>query len=142
MAALTNGFKTIITLDADPNIQLYEKRVTPPSIDMGGKIDTTTMRNSSLRTGAPKSLVGLGDLQAVCAFNPAVYQEFYDIAGVIDNTTVTFPDGAELQFWSFADKLTFNEMVEDEQPTATAVFCLPNTDPNGDEDVIVFVPAP
>lgn len=118
MAALTDGYQTLIGFDADPTVLFYEKTVTPPGVVGGGEIDTSTMQNSTWRTRNPKALITLSEASLTVAYDPATYPEIIALVNVNNLITVTFPDGATLAFWGWLDEFTPGEHVEGEQPTA------------------------
>ena len=126
MARLDDGFSTIITLGTTGAVKLYEKTVTPPGIDGGGPNDTTTMRNTALRTKKPKKLKTMTTMSFTAAYDPAVYSEIFDEINVNQLITITFPDGSTLAVWGWLNAFTPNEITEGEQPTAEASFELSN----------------
>lgn len=136
---LDDGFKTIVTFANAPTIKLYEKEVTPPGLDGGGEIDTTTMRNTLWRTRHPKALITLSEMSFTSAYDPVV---FTDLLSSVLNTnqliTVTFPDLSTLQFWGWLDKFTPNAHVEGEQPTAECTIIPSNQNASGIETAPVY----
>lgn len=141
MAALQDGFRTLVTFPLDPFISLWEKRVTPHGFDGGGGISTSTMRTNFLHSMTPKSLTKVTDMTIVCAWNPVVYSEIYFILQEIMEASTTFPDGSILRVYSFIDKFIPSEMVEGEQPTASVTVIAANTDgpPNYTETTVTYV---
>ena len=116
---IDDGFKTLISFANGPTLEFYEKEVTPPGIDGGGPIDTTTMRNDEWRTMSPKQLKTLTEMSVVVAYATDLYQDIR--AQINDNQiiTIVFPDNSELQFWGWLNSFTPGALVEGEQPTAT-----------------------
>jgi hypothetical protein len=142
MARLDDGFPTLIELAGVPGVvglRLLEKEVTPPGIDMGGTVDTTTMRNSFWRTRNPKHLATLTALTGVMAYDPFIFSDF-TIFGVNIQATVGFSDGSSVIFWGTFDKFTPNPHREGEQPTANITFEPTNQDNAGNEIFPLYVP--
>jgi hypothetical protein len=98
---LDDGFSTIITFSSAPSVKFYEKEVTPPGVSGGGANDTTTMRNTTWRTMAPKKLKTLSEAGASVAWDPAAYNDVLAMIQVNQQITVTFSDGSTIQFWGW-----------------------------------------
>lgn len=130
---MDDGHATLITLENDPIIKLFEKEVTPPSLQAGGPIDTTTMRNIAMRTQSPKKLKTLGQVTATCAYASITMEAIYVQLGVNQRMTITYPDGARYRFWGWLDSFTPGAHTEGEQPTAEVVF-QPSNHNNNDEE--------
>ncbi len=128
MARLNDGFKTLIAFSLAPSIKLYEKTLTPPSLEAGGENDTTTMRNTRWRTRQPKKLITAGNMSGTAAYDPVIYTDIVSIIGVNQLITVTFSDGSTLQVWGWLDAFTPNEITEGAQPTAAYTIILSNED--------------
>jgi hypothetical protein len=118
MSRLDDGHATTISFAADTGVLLYEKTVTPPGMDAGGEVDTTTMENSSWRTRDPKLLKTLTNAGMVVAYDPAAYTNLMSLVGVNTSVTVTFPDGHTILFKGWLNTFTPGEHVEGERPTA------------------------
>jgi hypothetical protein len=140
MPRIDDGFSTRISFGADSSVEFWEKEVTPVSIEAGGPNDTTTMHNTTWRTRAPKKLKTLGEMSAVCAYDPAVYDSILPMIGVIQTITVTFPDGSTLEFYGWVDVFKPNRIVEGEQPTAEVTIIASNQDASGTEQPPTFTP--
>lgn len=115
---LYDGQSTLISFAVAPAIFLREKEVQVPAYDMGGPIDTTTMRNTVMRTKAPKSLLDLGDMTIQANYDPAVLTTLLANMGVNGLITVTFPDAAVETFYGYIDKFTPAALKEGEFPLA------------------------
>lgn len=126
MAFINDGFSTTITIAGTiiPTVFLVkEKTVTPPGLSGGGGIDTTTMRNSAVRTKAPKSLFSLDNLELSVSYDPLAYNLV--ISTLINSNrtfTVDFPDGSILTFLGFLDEFKPQTHTEGEQPLANIVI--------------------
>jgi hypothetical protein len=42
---LDDGYRTLVTFATDPNIEFWEKSVTPPGLDGGDALETKTIHN-------------------------------------------------------------------------------------------------
>lgn len=135
---LDDGLGTAISFSAAPGLKIYEKEVTPPGIQAGGANDTTTLRNTALRTKAPKRLKTMSDGGAKVAYDPEVYDDMDTMIGVNQLITVTFSDGAELDFWGWIDEFNPDAIKEGEQPTADIKIIPSNQDDDGEETGPVF----
>ena len=137
---IDDGFSTIFSFAENPTVKFYEKEVTPPGMEGGGANDTTTMRNTALRTRAPKKLKTLTEMEAVVSYDADVFDptEVWAMINVNQLITITFADGAELDFWGWLDVFKPNRTVEGEQPTANVTIIPSNQNDSGVETAPVF----
>lgn len=140
MARIDDGYQTLISFAADSDVLLYEKTVTPPGIDGGGEVDTTTMHNDTWRTRNPKALVTLSNSTLVCAYDPAVFPEIVALVNVNNLITITFPDTSTLAFWGWLNTFTPNENQEGVQPDANVGIIPSNQNDSGVETAPIFTP--
>lgn len=138
MPRLDDGYQTLISFASNPAVKFYEKTVTPPGMDGGGPTVTTTMRNETLRTMAPKFLVTMTESSVVAAYDPEFYNDVLQMINVNQLVTITFPDGSSLDFWGWLDKFVPNEHQEGEQPTAQVTIHPSNQNDSGVETLPVF----
>lgn len=133
---LDDGFSTLVTIGAtvgaDTDIKLWEKTVTPPGVDGGDAIETTTMHNTTWRTMTPRSLVTLTEMTFNAAYDPDVYDEVVAMINVETTITVTFPDGSTLAFFGFLKSFDPGECAEGTQPEATVTIVPTNFDSAND----------
>lgn len=127
---LEEGHQALITFLADPNIDLWEKQVTPPAFDNGDKVDTSTQHNSVFTTSAPSSLIEVGDSQFTCGYDPVAYNQIKAICGVRTVVTVRFPDGSTLCFYGYLKSFTPGPLAEGQPVEATVVVVCTNWDYN------------
>lgn len=137
---LKDGFSTIITFANIPAVKLFEKEVTPPGITAGGAIDTTTMRNVTWRTMAPRALKSLTPATFTVAFATEAIPQIMGQLKVNQLITVTFPDLSTLTFWGWMEEFAFGAFVEGEQPTATVTIQPGNVNNNDEEVAPVWTP--
>jgi len=140
MARIDDGFSTIIEFAEDSDVQMWEKEVTPPGMSGGGENDTSTMRNTTWRTRAPKSLITLSESSLSVAYDPAVFDEIVAMLNVNQLVTITFPDSSTLAFWGWIDEFTPGANVEGEQPTADVTIIPSNQNASGTEVAPVYSP--
>lgn len=136
MAIQEDGFSTTISFSAGGSgieVFMEEKTVAPPGISGGGANDVTTMRNTAWRTNAPKQLKTLTNSTITVAWDPAIYDEILAILIVNQLLTITFPDGATVDFWGWLDEFTPGDQEEGEQPTADIVIIPSNRNEAGEE---------
>lgn len=133
MAVINDGHPTIISLAN--GVVLKEKTITPIGVDGGDAVDTTTMRNSTLRTKQPRRLKDTTDGSMTCAYDPAFLVTAMSQLNVNQLITITFPDGEVYSFWGWMKTFKPNEIKEGEQPTAECVFVSGNQNGSGVETV-------
>lgn len=140
MARMDDGHATLISFSGSSALVFQEKEVTPPSISGGGANDTTTMHNVTYRTKSPKKLISMGEMGAMVAYDPGIYDEIADQINVNQEITVTFPDGGELTFWGWLDDFKPNAVKEGEQPTAELTIICSNQNSSGVETAPQYTP--
>lgn len=133
MAFIWDGFSTIIAVSLNPAILFREKEVQPGALDSGGPIDTTTMRNVTLRTQGPKSLVTIGEMVCQVNYDPAVRGQIFAMLGLNQTITITYPDGSVEAFRGVIDKFTPASLREGEFPLAELRIFATNRLANGAE---------
>lgn len=138
---LDDGYQTLVSFAANPNVLFFEKTVTPPGVDGGGEVDTTTMLNAVYRTRNPKALITMTNTTVTVAYDPAVYPEVIALVNVNTLITITFPDGDTLAFWGWLNKFQPGEHTEGEQPTAEVEIIPSNQNSTGEETAPVHTPA-
>jgi hypothetical protein len=127
---IDDGFPTKIAFAADADVSLWEKTVTPPGLDGGDPIETTTMHNVTYRTMASRALKTLTDSSFTAAYDPDCYNQLVVLINVEGSITVRFPDGSTLDFFGYLRSFEPDEITEGEQPTATVNITATNTDPS------------
>lgn len=140
MAALQDGFKTLIGLANVPAVKFYEKEVTPPSVSGGGANEQTTMRNTAYRTQGPKKLKTIGDIKAKVSYDAAVITDILAQINVNQLITVTYPDNSTLAVWGWLDEFTPGNNVEGQQPMADITIKVSNLNASGVETAPAYTP--
>jgi hypothetical protein len=133
-----DGFATFITFANIPTIKFYEKEVTPPGFSAGGPIDTTTMRNTALRTAAPRKLKTVTQIKATVAYATVAIDDARDQIGVNQLVTIHYPDGATMALWGWLEEFMPSNHAEGAQPTATITVHPSNRDDTGAEFTPVY----
>ena len=138
MGRIDDGFATLISFSEDSDVQMWEKEVTPPGVSGGGENDTSTMRNTTWRTKAPKGLISLSESSFTAAWDPAVYDEIISMVNTNQEITITFPDSSTLVFWGWIDEFSPGSFAEGEQPTADVTIICSNQNAAGVETAPVY----
>ncbi len=125
---LDDGYQTLLSIASQSGLDIWEKEVTPPGMDGGDPIDTTTMHNADYRTMSPRQLITLTEHTVVAAYDPCVYEVLLALVNVTDNFTVTLPDNSTLSYWAFIRSVEFSPHVEGEQPEMTITIVPTNYD--------------
>jgi hypothetical protein len=136
---LDDGFRCLIAFAEAPDVLLWEKQVTPPGVDGGDAIDTTTMHNQKWRTSAARALQTLTQSSMTVAYDPESYDSVQDLINVVGWITVHFPDGATLDFVGFLKDFQPGALVEGTQPEATCTI-VPTNELDGVETDPLMTP--
>src|SRR5688572_27171775 len=129
---LCDGYQTLVTPASDPNIEFWEKSVTPPGIDGGDPIDSTTMQNDEWRTMCPRRLKTLTESTLTAGYDPNLYNSILALINIETTWTVTYPDGSTLAFYGFLKMFEPQELTEGGFPEATITIVPTNYDPVND----------
>jgi hypothetical protein len=135
-----DGFPTYFVLGNVPALDLWEKSVKPPGVDIGDMIDITDMFNKKVRTYVFRILKKWLGGEHKCAFEDSSIAHMKQQVGVNQNCCVIFPNGAAIAFWGGIKSFVMDAFEEGKQPEATVVFEVTNWDPanNVEADPIVF----
>lgn len=136
---LGDGFRTLVTFALNPTISFWEIGVTPPGMDGGDEVDTTTMHNLTYRTRNPRKLVTMTEFTMTASYDPNLYNTIFTLINRETTVTVTFPDGSTLAFYGYLRSFEPGELVEGEQPEADITVVPTNQDPtSGTEEAAVL----
>jgi hypothetical protein len=142
---MPDGFKTLVAFHGKPDIQLWEHAlggVTPPGLDGGEKIVTTTMHNVKYRTARAKKLIDTTDASFKCAYDPDVINDILQQLNREQGITYQLADGSTWTYWGFLKMFKPGPCEEGKMPEAEVTICHTNWDPqNSVEAGPVFVPA-
>lgn len=132
---LIEGYKALITMANDTDIEFYEHSSTPPSIDNGDEIDFTTQHNTQFRTKAPRGyyestpLIDVGPITASAGYDPIIYNGAKTTLGKLTTITYEWGDGSTLAFYGWWKSHEPEETDEGEVPMASETFICSNWDP-------------
>ena len=135
---MDDGFSTEVTFSENPDLKVWAKTVKPPGVSGGGAIQTTTMKNTRIRTKKPKQLYDITDGELKCAYDPAVIVEILEMLQVLQQITVTFADNSSQTFWGWLESFQPDDLSEGEQPTAAVQFMASGEDDAGVEEGITY----
>lgn len=138
MSMLLDGYQTLITFALQPSVKFYEIEVTPPGLEAGGSIDTTTMRNTRWRSFSPKALITAAEASVVVAYDSAYYTQALSMLGANQQITFTFPDTHTYQIWGWLDSFVPGAHKEGNRPTATCKIVPSNHDNSAVEQAPVY----
>ena len=126
---IEDGYQTLIALENIPGVNIWELEVTPPGVDGGDPIDTTTMHNVTYRTKSARSLKDITDGSITCAYDPEALDDILAQVNVEQSFTTTFYDGSTWDYFGFMQTFEPQGMSEGEMPEANVVFVVTNWDP-------------
>lgn len=127
---LHDGYKCVIAFERDPDVSLWEMEVTPPGIDGGDAINTTTMHNTTYTTKAPQSLVDVTDGATKYAYDPSVYTQLLALINQPGGITYHFPDGSTYDVYGYLKDFKKDPLVRGQMPTGTGTIIHTNTNPS------------
>ena len=112
----------------DSDISLWEVEVTPPGIDGGEPVNTTTMHNITYETFSPQTLATMTAMTFTAAYDPDCYDEIIAILNDEGSVTVEFPDGSDLDFYGYLQKFEPQNATRGNMPLATVTIQPTNYD--------------
>lgn len=127
---LEDGHSTIVTFSADPDVSFWEQAVTPPGIDGGEPIPSTTMHNVTWRTMVPRSLKTLTPMTLTAAYDPRVYDQIVSLINVQGSVSILFSDSSYVDFFGYLQKFEPQQLTEGAQPLVQITIVPTNTDPS------------
>lgn len=136
---LKNGYRSLITVALDPDIDFWERTVKPPGLDGGDPINTTTMHNTTLRTFSPSALTTMTPCTVTVAYASAAFEQIQAILNKPTTITLTLPDGGTVAFYGYVHIFEPNDLSEGNLPEATLTIQPTNQDPtDGSEQQYVY----
>ncbi len=126
MARVFDGAKTTISVGTIAT--LFPTGITPPTFEGGGEIDTTTLKNQSVRTRQPKIVKDLGECSFSAQYDPAAIATLYGVIQTNQSIIITFADTSTITFWGFVDSVSVGEITEGEAPTLDVTIIASNSD--------------
>jgi hypothetical protein len=125
---MENGYRSLVTVGADPDCSYWEIGITPIGIDGGDAIDTTTMHNDDVRTKAPRTLHDYTDGEIRVGYDPNLLALLQALVNEETTITIRFYDGTTWAFYGYVRVFDPDEMVEGELPEATITITPTNWD--------------
>jgi hypothetical protein len=129
---LYNGHATKVTFSEDPNIEIWEKTVTPWGWDGGDGIDTTTMHNAVYRTTRPRNLVSTTEFSLTALYDAGAMTALRLLINREQTVTITYPDLTTEAIYAYVRMVERDEISEGEPPTMTVTIQPTNYDPVAD----------
>ena len=126
MARLLDGSGTQISLANGTT--LWEVGINLPTMEGGGGVETTTLRNTTMRTRKPKTLKNLSEASFSAQYDDAHAATIYSAINTNQEITITWPDASTLKFWGWVDSVSFGEIVQGEAPTVDITIVCSNQD--------------
>jgi len=133
-----DGHSTKITFASNASVELWEKEVTPLSLEGGDGKDITTMHNVTFKTKAPNVLIEVGECACSVSYAIGTYTDMLDMLNENQLITITFPDGATVAFWGWISEFKPSSNKEGEMPTADLKIIPSNRNDAGAETAPVF----
>lgn len=127
---MPNGYQTEVAFSAAPAVALWERDITPPSLEGGDPIDTSTQFNTTYLTKYPGSLVDMGMFSMVCGYDPVAYSTLLSLINVNTTVTVHFPNGDSLAFYGYLKSFKPGPLSRGKMPEATVEVVPTNSDPS------------
>jgi hypothetical protein len=121
---LGRGAVCYITFANNPDLNVWEKSLTPSGLKCDERKDSSTFHNQRRRTFRPGRLKTSGDIQVVCGYDANQLQELYDQVGIRTTVTVTLPNGLKIADYAWLDEIAFNDHNEDDDPEATLTIAI------------------
>ena len=128
-AKLRNGHKTFVTLAIDPNIEFWEKEVTPPGIEGGEPVAQGDMFDVAWTTKIPAALKEMTMMTLIANYGGQTYPDIVAATNVPTTITPTFPNDAKLAFYGYLKSFKPGSAKRNEQPNATVEIVPTNLDP-------------
>lgn len=128
------GHNFSLTIDPDS--------ITPPGLEGGDPIDTSTQSNVKFRTKHPKSLIEVTNPRFRAFYDPAALSAIH--AAINDNVAITFTypntGAGTLVVQGFLKTFNPSEFKEGEPPTAECEIEITNENSDGEETDPVYTP--
>ena len=129
---LRNGYPTTVDFPS-AGVTFWEKTVQPPGLKGGEPIDTTTMRNTKLRTKGFRKLYEMTASELNVAYDPTVYDVIKAQINENQQIVTTMPDGGTITWWGALTDFVPEPNEEGKEPMAKITLTPSNTDSSGNE---------
>lgn len=116
---LFDGYPTLVSYGS---VVLFEKSVEPPGYSGGGPIDVTTMRTTTVRISAPKSLLTIMSSTVKSAYDPESIVTIFDT--MLENLQITheWPTADTHVFFGWSEEFKPEALEEGKMPLADVKF--------------------
>ena len=135
---LKDGFSTTVNITG-AGVTFFEIETQPPGLDGGEPINITTMRNTALRTRAPRHLYDVTPVSIRAAYDPTVIDTIKSIINSNRSIVTTMPDGATITWWGYLQRFIPEPNREGQQPVAAITLVPTNLNGTGVETAPVVV---
>lgn len=106
------GYQSLITFAADPDLSFWEQVVGAPGIDGGDPVPTSSMHNVALRTLAPRKLRSLTPFQVQGKFSSGTLDQIAALCNKNGWITITWPDETDYSFPGYLKSFTPGQAQE------------------------------
>lgn len=117
-----DGFGTRITFSANTSVSLEETSVTPPGLEGGDPIDTTSNKNDTFRSKAPRQLVEIEAGPATVKYDPSQRAALFAMINTKQTITYTYLDTSTDAAVGWLRSFKPAAMTDGEDPTADIVI--------------------
>jgi hypothetical protein len=118
---LKSGWKCVVTLAADPNIEFFEREVKPLGLSVG-LLDDTTQHNVRFETQSTTGLVKSNNMELTVEYDPAVRVSILAALGRHDTISILYPNLDTDSFYGAVIEWDPQPLKRDEKPTARVVI--------------------
>ena len=131
--ALKEGFSVEMTFALLPTASLWCKTMKPLPITNNDSIDTTTQKNTAVKTRRPRVLNDTGpETTFKATYDPNLRSQIRStLVGKEGSITQWFPDNSSEDFFGYLKTADFEEMAEGELPIVNITVVCTNWDPVG-----------
>lgn len=142
--ALELGYQARMGFSLMPAVPFWVISSSPPGLDGGAPVPTSTEENLAVHTFSPRGLTTITPIEGECAYDPVsidtVRTTLINKRGTV---TYTFPDGTTVTFYGYLQHFKPGKLDENGRPTASFSIQPTNWDPVNHVEaapVIVNVP--
>lgn len=121
---MDNGHSAYL-LVGDVALEVVE--VTPPGIDGGAAINTTTHNNQQVMTKAPGALIEIGDSTISVVYSPTLYAAMMPLVNVNKLIEQGWPiAGKAVKYWGYVQKLQPTSLKDKDRPLMNVTIVVTN----------------
>jgi len=133
-STLKDSFGISVTFASDPDLNLAvdPTSITPPGLEGGDAIDTTTHSNTQFRTKYPRTLIDISNASMTAIYDPDAWNDIVALINENQQITFSFPDNSSIVFYGYLQSFVPNEFVEGSPATAEMTIVVTNDDGSGE----------